>query len=108
MSSYLWDYDEDELKKTEKGRIFILERMLNYGPDGQKIKLSEVKKYWNKLKLHVLPKRLFELLIWGEIKTKSRYISEEERLKIGRDAHFAYCLKRGLKSRGFGNFAKDD
>ena len=41
---YLWDYDEKELRKTEKGRIFILERMLNYGPGGKKIKLSEVKK----------------------------------------------------------------
>jgi hypothetical protein len=39
---YLWDYDEKELKKTEKGRIFILERMLNYGPGGKKIKLSQV------------------------------------------------------------------
>jgi len=26
---YLWDYDEKELKKTEKGRIFLLERMIN-------------------------------------------------------------------------------
>ena len=37
---YLWDYDEKELKKTEKGRIFILERMLNYGPGGKKNKAS--------------------------------------------------------------------
>jgi hypothetical protein len=25
---YLWDYDKKELEKTEKGRIFILERMI--------------------------------------------------------------------------------
>jgi len=25
MKPYLWDYDEEELKKTEQGRIFILE-----------------------------------------------------------------------------------
>ena len=67
MSSYLWDYDEKELQKTEAGRIFILERMLNYGPDGQKIKLSEVKKYWRQLlpNLFAVRRRLLELLIWG-------------------------------------------
>ena len=31
MKPYLWDYDEKELKKTEKGRIFLLERKINYG-----------------------------------------------------------------------------
>lgn len=66
--SYLWDYDEKELKKTEKGRILILERMINYGPTKprEKIKLSLVKKYWDKLDLYPLPRRLLELLIWGK------------------------------------------
>ncbi|MCL5010451.1 MAG: hypothetical protein M1289_02500 [Patescibacteria group bacterium] len=63
----LWDYDKKELEKTEKGRILILERMINYGPDkGQKIRLSEVKKYWDKLDLFPVRKRLLELLIWGK------------------------------------------
>lgn len=66
MAFYLWDYDEKELKKTQRGRIFILERMLNYGPGRKKIKLSEVKKYWKKLNLSPLARRLFELLIWGK------------------------------------------
>jgi len=39
----LWDYEEKELKKTKAGRILILERMINYGPAGKKISLSEVK-----------------------------------------------------------------
>jgi len=64
---YLWDYDYDELKKTEQGRIKILERMINYGPGkGEKIPLDKVKKYWNKLELNYLARRLFELLIWGK------------------------------------------
>ena len=64
---YLWDYDEKELEKTEKGRILILERMINYGPPkGKKIKLAEVKKYWDKLNLWPLRRRLLELLIWGK------------------------------------------
>jgi hypothetical protein len=67
---YLWDYDKKELEKTESGRIKILERMINYGPgEGEKIKLSDVKKYWNKLDLHDRSRRLFELLIWGKYKS---------------------------------------
>lgn len=71
---YLWDYDEKELRKTERGRIFILERMLNYGPEGKKIKLSEVKKYWEKLapNLFAVRRRLLELLIWGKYKSSPR------------------------------------
>lgn len=64
---HIWDYDIKELKKTEQGRILILERMINYGPGkGEKIKLSEVKKYWDRLELFRLPKKLLELLIWGK------------------------------------------
>lgn len=63
---YLWDYDIKELKKTEQGRIKILERMINYGPGKEKIKLSLVKKYWNKLDLYENSRRLLELLIWGK------------------------------------------
>ena len=66
MKPYLWDYDEEELKKTEQGRIFILERMLNYGPHGDKINLADVKKYWGRLQLTTLARRFFSLLIWGK------------------------------------------
>ncbi len=68
--AFIWDYDRKELEKTEEGRILILERTINYGPEpGEKIKLSEVKKYWNNLDLFPLKKRLLELLIWGEYKS---------------------------------------
>lgn len=70
MSHYLWDYDEKELKKTEKGRLLILERKINYGPNpGEKIKLSEVKKNWDNLELFPIRMRLLELLIWGKYKS---------------------------------------
>ncbi len=70
---YVWDYDKKELEKTEKGRIFLLERLLNYGPEkGEKIKLSLVKKYWNKLHLFTLQRRLLELLIWGKYKSSPK------------------------------------
>jgi len=66
---HLWDYDRKELEKTENGRILILERLINYGvyqSDKEKIKLSFVKKYWNKLNLDAPRRRLFQLLIWGK------------------------------------------
>ena len=64
---YLWDYDRKTLEKSENGRIFILERMINYGPGKrEKISLALVKKYWDRLNLFTLQKRLFELLIWGK------------------------------------------
>lgn len=64
---HIWDYDINELKKTDSGRLLILERMINYGPGEEKIDLEEVKKNWNKLNLTKKSKRLMELLIWGEI-----------------------------------------
>ncbi len=64
---FIWDYDINELKKTKSGRLLILERMINYGPDkGEKIPLKEVKKNWDKLQLDPLKKRLMQLLIWGK------------------------------------------
>ncbi len=66
-SMHIWDYDKKTLEKTEQGRILILERMINYGPEkGEKIKLLDVKKYWDKLELFPIRKRLLELLIWGK------------------------------------------
>jgi len=66
----IWDYDRKELEKTESGRIKILERMINYGPGkGEKIRLAEVKKYWDKLDLWERSRKLMELLIWGKYKS---------------------------------------
>ncbi|MBF8249688.1 MAG: hypothetical protein HW400_289 [Candidatus Levybacteria bacterium] len=66
---HLWDYDRKELEKTESGRILMLERLINYGvyqSDKEKIKLSLVKKYWDKLNLDAPRRRLFQLLVWGK------------------------------------------
>ncbi|GIW62588.1 MAG: hypothetical protein KatS3mg090_0414 [Patescibacteria group bacterium] len=61
-----WDYSEKELEKSKSGKVKKLERMINYGPGKEKIKLTEVKKYWEKLNLNTNARRLFELLIWGK------------------------------------------
>ena len=64
---HIWDYDINELKKTDSGRRLILERMINFGPGDEKIDLEEVKKNWGKLNLTKKSRRLMELLIWDEI-----------------------------------------
>jgi len=63
---FIWDYDKNQLKKSKRGKILLLERMINYGPGKEKINLSEVKESWSKLNLNPLARRLFELLIWGK------------------------------------------
>lgn len=66
--AHLWDYDEKKLKKTQLGRLFILERLINYGPTrkNEKIDLALVKKYWKRLDLYKARRLLLELLIWGK------------------------------------------
>ena len=69
INMHLWDYDKKTLQKTKGGRLLMLERMINYGfylSDTTKIKLSEVKKYWNKLNLEPSRRKLFKLLLWGK------------------------------------------
>ena len=64
---HVWDYDVKMLKKSKLGRLLLLERQINYGvypSDKEKVKLSEVKKYWNKLNIDPNRRRLLELLIW--------------------------------------------
>ncbi len=62
---FLWDYNRKTLQKSKAGKVLLVERMINYGPGKEKIKLAEVKKHWNQLHLLPLRKRLFELL-WNK------------------------------------------
>jgi len=70
--SILWDYDERKLRKTKKGRMKIIERMINFGSGGKKINLSEVKKFWPHLNLTERGRRLFELLLWGKYQSSPK------------------------------------
>lgn len=64
---FLWDYDRKKLEKTKGGKLLILERQINYGPEArEKIKLKDVKRNWKKLHLHPLRKKLLKMLIWGK------------------------------------------
>lgn len=66
---HVWDYDIHELRKSERGRLLLLEWQIDYGVDwenGEKINLEEVKKNWDKLEIEPKRRRLLKLLIWGE------------------------------------------
>jgi len=61
---YNWSVDEKELKKDkEKYAIWKLEQMVNFGLGGKKLKITELKKYWNKLKIDSARKRLLQILL---------------------------------------------
>ena len=65
---HVWDYNVEDLKKSKRGQLLLLERQINYGVDeNEKINFDEVKKNWDKLKI-ICPrrKRLFEFWIWGK------------------------------------------
>ena len=67
--SFLWDYDEKELKKTRQGRIFLLERMINYGVflrDKIKPRRRDIKKYWKKLSLEPSRRNFLRFVLWGK------------------------------------------
>ncbi len=49
---YNWSTDEKELKKyPEDYKIWRLEQLANFGLNGEKIKLEDLKKYWDKIKI---------------------------------------------------------
>jgi len=68
--AFVWDYSPEKIKKTKQGRILLLERDINYGPEkGRKISLKKVERNWDRLNLSLKAKRLMELLLWGEIRS---------------------------------------
>jgi hypothetical protein len=69
MTHSIWDYNYEDLKKSKRGNVLILERLINYGvylKDNNKIPLDQVKRYWNELKIEPKRKKLFARLIWGK------------------------------------------
>lgn len=53
---YNWSVDSQKLAKyPEKHTIWKLEQLINFGLDGQKIKILELKKYFPQL--HIDPKK---------------------------------------------------
>lgn len=71
--AFVWDYNKNQLKRTLQGKLLLLERMVNFGPEkGERISLSQVKKHWKKINLFPNNKRLMELLIWGKSQSSAK------------------------------------
>jgi len=61
-----WSVDEEKLKKyPEKYAIWRLESLINFGLGDEKIKISELKKYWNKLNIDPAKRKFLTTLING-------------------------------------------
>ncbi len=60
---YNWNTDITSLKKDpENFKIWQLEQLINFGLNGEKIDLKELKKYWSQLSLD--PKRKWVIEFW--------------------------------------------
>lgn len=64
---YNWSVDKKEIKKDrEKYTVWKIEQMVNFGLDGEKVKASDLKKYWNKIKIDGFRRRFLGLLLYGK------------------------------------------
>lgn len=62
-----WDYQKSEYDKQAKADpIWHLERLINYGLDGEKINKEMLKKYLPQLKIPQNRRDFLELLLWNK------------------------------------------
>ena len=62
-----WDYDKTEYKKqAETDPVWKLERLINYGLGGERIKKEMLEKHLAKLKIPENRRAFFELLLWNK------------------------------------------
>ena len=62
-----WDYDKNEYQKQAKvDEKWHLERLLNYGLDGEQIDRKNLEKYWSELKIPDDRRAFLELLLWNK------------------------------------------
>ncbi len=60
-----WSVNINQLKKNPDALArFVLEQRINYGLNGHKISLAELKKYWHLLRLDPLKKSYLEKIVW--------------------------------------------
>lgn len=62
-----WDYNQAEFDKQAKADpVWFLERLINYGLNGQKIDRKILEKYLPKLKIPENRRAFLELLLWNK------------------------------------------
>lgn len=61
-----WSTDEVALKKNpEAYTIWRLEQLINYGLDGEKLPVSQLKKYWSRLDIDPSHRAFLQFLLHG-------------------------------------------
>ena len=64
---YNWSVDLKQLKKDKQAyAIWRLEQMVNFGLNNEKIKASELKKYWPHLRLDPVKREYLNSLLWSK------------------------------------------
>jgi len=59
-----WSTDEKELSKNpQKYAVWKLEQMIDYGLGGQRIKETELRRYWDKINIDPHRRKFLELLL---------------------------------------------
>lgn len=59
-----WSVNEEKLKQyPEEYTIWRLESLVNFGLDGVKLKESELRRYWRKLKIDPFKRRFLNSLL---------------------------------------------
>jgi hypothetical protein len=59
-----WSTDTKELEKTpEKFSVWKLEQLINFGLDGTKISLEDLKKYWNIIAIDPFKRKFLALFV---------------------------------------------
>jgi len=63
---YNWSIDEKKFKKIapEKYEIWRLEQLINFGLGEEKLKETELRKYFNKLDIDETIKKYLQFLLW--------------------------------------------
>lgn len=63
---YNWSTNEEALKRNpEQYAVWKLEQLINFGLNGEKIKIADLKKYWSKIKIDPGRKKFLELISHG-------------------------------------------
>lgn len=61
---YNWSTQQKELEKDpRKYAIWKIEQMVNFGLDGQKINVDELKKYWSEIEIDPARRKFLEMII---------------------------------------------
>ena len=62
--------DEKQFKKLypKKYKVWRLTQLINYGLDGEKLNVNEIKLFWNEIKDQISPdkQKVIEFLVWNK------------------------------------------